>query len=491
MAIDNSSNVRSPELPPPVLSGGEEMVAAAPTKQRWWNKIIDVKEAKNQILFSLPMIVVNGSIYFINLVSVMFAGHLGKLELAASNLGNSWAMVSGFSFMVGLSGALETLCGQGFGAGMYRMLGIHLQTSCIISFFFSIVIAVIWWYSDMILILLRQDPEIAKEAGVFLKFLMPGLFAYGVLQNIVRFLQTQLIILPLVVCSVGSLVIHIGIAYALVHWTGLAFKGASLAASISIWIAVLMLGLYVFFSSRFNHIWDGFSLEPFRHIFTNLKLALPSAAMVCLEYWAFELLVLLAGLMKNSETTTSVVAMSVNTETIAYMISYGLSAAASTRVANELGAGNPDKAKHAMAVTLKLSIILALIVDLALFFGHNAWAGLFSDSAEIISKFASMTPLLLISFVFDFFQGILSGVARGCGWQRWAMCINFATFYAIGMPIAVVLAFKYKLQGQGLWVGLICGLACQASGLFLLTLLIRWKKVEGPTQSNREIEPQA
>lgn len=163
---------------------------------------------------------------------------------------------------------------------MYRMLGIHLQTSCIISFFFSIVIAVIWWYSDMILILLRQDPEIAKEAGVFLKFLMPGLFAYGVLQNIVRFLQTQLIILPLVVCSVGTLVIHIGIAYALVHWTGLAFKGASLAASISIWIAVLMLGLYVFLSSRFNHIWDGFSLEPFRHIFTNLKLALPSAAMV-------------------------------------------------------------------------------------------------------------------------------------------------------------------------------------------------------------------
>lgn len=78
-------------------------------------------------------------------------------------------------------------------------------------------------------------------------------------------------------------------------------------------------------------------------------------------------------------------------------------------MANELGAGNPHKAKHAMAVTLQLSIILALIVDLALFFGHNAWAGLFSDSAEIISKFASMTPLLLISFVFDFFQGILSG----------------------------------------------------------------------------------
>nr|XP_016511308.1 PREDICTED: protein DETOXIFICATION 18-like isoform X2 [Nicotiana tabacum] len=414
-----------------------------------------------------------------------------KLELAASNLANSWAMVTGFSFMVGLSGALETLCGQGYGAKMYRMLGVHLQTSCIISFFFSIVIAVIWWFSDIILILLHQDPDIAKEAGVFLRFLIPGLFAYSFLQNILRFLQAQSIIMPLALCSVGSLVIHIGIAYALVNWTGLAFKGAALAASISIWISLLTLGIYVLFSKRFSHIRpNGFSFEPFHHILTNLKLALPSAAMVCLEYWAFELLVLLAGLMPSSGTNTSVVAMCVNTQNIAYMISYGLSAAASTRVANELGAGNTDRAKNAM-VTLKLSILLAIVVDIALGFGHNAWAGLFSDSTEIIHKFASMTPLLLISFVFDFIQGILSGVTRGCGWQHLAMYINLATFYFIGMPIAGLLAFKFKLHAQGLWLGLISGLACQSLGMLLLTFLTKWGKVEVSPNNNGENEPPA
>ncbi|XP_010327132.2 protein DETOXIFICATION 18 [Solanum lycopersicum] len=461
---------------------------------KWWiiviNKLIDVEEAKNQILFSLPMIVVTSSFYFINLVSVMFAGHLGQLELAASNLANSWAVVTGLAFMIGLSGALETLCGQGYGAKMYRMLGIHLQTSCIISFLFSTVIAIIWWNSDTILILLHQDPDIAKKAGEFLKLLIPGLLAYGFLQNILRFFQAQSIVLPLVVCSVTCLVIHIGIAYGLVHWTSLGFNGAPLAASISIWISVLSLSVYVLFSERFSHVWrdGGFSFEPFHYVLVNLKLALPSAAMVCLEYWAFELLVLLAGLMPNSETTTSLIAMSVNTEAIAYTISYGLSAAASTRVANELGGGNIDKAKHAMVVTLKLSILLALIVDLVLFFGHNVWAGLFSDSTEIINKFATMTPLLLISFVFDFFQGVLSGVARGCGWQHLAMCINLATFYFIGMPIAALLAFKFNLHAQGLWMGLICGLACQGLGLLLLTLFIKWEKVVASTKSNGENE---
>lgn len=164
---------------------------------------------------------------------------------------------------------------------MFRMLGIHLQTSSIISFFFSIVVSFIWWYSDRILILLHQEPEIAREAGVFLKFLIPGLFAYAFLQNIVRFLQAQSIIVPLACFSVASLGVHAGIAYVLVHYTNLGFKGAPLAVSISFWIIFVTLSLYVLFSKRFSHIRpEGLSSEPLQHILSNLKLALPSAGMV-------------------------------------------------------------------------------------------------------------------------------------------------------------------------------------------------------------------
>ncbi|XP_037491643.1 protein DETOXIFICATION 19-like [Jatropha curcas] len=148
--------------------------------------------------------------------------------------------------------------------------------------------------------------------------------------------------------------------------------------------------------------------------------------------------------------------ISVNTETIAYMLTYGLSAAASTRVSNELGAGNPNRAKGAMAVTLKLSLSLALIVVLALAFGHNVWAALFSDSHAIIKEFASMASFLAVSIKFDSIQGVLSGVARGCGWQHLAAYGNLATFYFIGMPISCVLGFKLKLYVKGFmdWLNL-------------------------------------
>ncbi|KAJ4847418.1 Protein DETOXIFICATION 19 [Turnera subulata] len=482
-----STNTSLDEVPLlEVEGGGESDNKGGRRWWWWWKKVVDVEEAKDQILFSLPMILTNVCFYLITLASVMFAGHLGELELAGSTLANSWATVTGFAFMVGLSGALETLCGQGFGAKLYRILGIHLQASCIISFLFSIAISLIWFYTEPILLSLHQNPQISMAAALYMKYLIPGLFAYGFLQNILRFLQTQSVVMPLVFFSLVPLCIHVGIAYALVHCTTLGYKGAPLAASISLWISVLMLATYVICAKKFANTWNGFSLESFHYILINLNLALPSAAMVCLEYWAFELLVFLAGLMPNSEISTSLIAMCVNTEAIAYMLTYGLSAAASTRVSNELGAGNPERARNGMVVTLKLSVVLALIFVLALAFGHNIWAGFFSSSLIITQEFASMAPFLAISITVDAVQGVLSGVARGCGWQHLAVFANLGTFYFIGMPIACLAGFLFKLYVKGLWIGLICGLCCQACTLMLITLRRRWTPTDLSLSGGRE-----
>ncbi|XP_047953788.1 protein DETOXIFICATION 18-like [Salvia hispanica] len=441
-------------------------------------RMIDLGEAKKQVLFSLPLVLTNAAYYFIPLVSVMFAGHLGEHELTSANLANSWAAVTGLSLMVGLSGALETLCGQAFGAKKHRIMGVYLQTSCIISIICSLLVSGLWFYSDTILISLHQKPHIANSAGVYLKYLVPGLFAYGLLQNMLRFLQSQSVVMPLVVCSLVPLALHIGVAYALVNWSSLGYSGAPVAASISLWVSALMLASYVVRAKKFKNTWNGFTWESLRHIWPTLKLAVPSAGMVCLEYWAFEILVLLAGLMPNSEVSTSLIAMCVNTESIAYMIAYGMSAAVSTRVSNELGAGRPDRARQAMHVTLKLAAIPALAVVLALSLGHNLWASAFTSSPVIIDAFASMTPFLVVSILCDFVQGALSGVARGCGWQHFVVYINLGGFYCIGMLVAALLAFKTTLHAKGLWIGLICGVSSQTIGLILLSKFTKWKKIE-------------
>ncbi|CAA6668702.1 unnamed protein product [Spirodela intermedia] len=434
-----------------------------------WRMSEAVEEAKHQVVFSVPMILTNVAYYCIPLVSVMFAGHLGNLELAGSNLANSWATVTGFTLVIGLSGALETLCGQAYGAKLYRTMGIYLQASMITVIAVSCVLAVVWWFSESILIALRQEPAVAHAAAVYMRPLIPALFAYGLLQCLLRFLQTQSAVAPLVVCSVGSLALHVLITYVLVHPAGMGFVGAPLAAAVSLWISILMLASYVKYSKRFSETWQGFSTEAFEHVLPSMRLAIPSAVMVCLEYWAFELLVLLAGLMPHSELSTSLIAICVNTEAVSFNVTYGFSAAVSTRVANELGAGNVDKAKNAVRVTLKLSVILALTIVVFFVCLHD--------------------PLLSISILLDSAQGILSGVARGCGWQHLAAWTNLAAFYLIGMPIALLLGFTLKFYDKdnrhlhwtshaGTLDGLICGLFCQACTLLIITLRTNWSTID-------------
>ncbi|XP_028792994.1 protein DETOXIFICATION 18 [Neltuma alba] len=473
---DEETQSRRP-LIPEVTNGGEEGQehTRTDTVHGWGSKILDLKEAKDQIVFVLPMILTNVSYFLVTLIAVMFAGQLGVLQLAGATLGNSWSTVTGAAVMIGLSGALETLCGQGFGAEQYAMLGIYVQACCIISLIFSTIIAVIWLFTKSIFILLHQSADISSTAAVYMRFSIPGLFAYGLIQNFVRFLQTQSVVMPLVVISSIPLFVHIGILYALVNSLG--FKGAPIAVSITFWVAILLLALYVTKSRKFKDTWKGFSFQSFSYVLTVLKLALPSAGMVCLEYWVFEILVFLAGLLPDPEITTSLIAICVNTEALAYMISYSMSAAASTRVSNELGADNPDGAKHAMGVTLKLSIIPALCFVIALSFGHGLWVQLFNSSSVIRQEFASMTPLLVTSILLDTAQCVLSGVARGCGWQHLAVYVNLGTFYFIGLPISCILGFMTSLTVKGLWIGVICGLVCQVTAFIVLIKLGRWKKL--------------
>ncbi|VAI61974.1 unnamed protein product [Triticum turgidum subsp. durum] len=385
----------------------------------WLRRLIDTEEAWAQLQFAVPMVLTNMSYYGIPLVSVMFSGHLGDVHLAGATLGNSWATVTGYAFV--MSGALETLCGQAYGARLYRMLGLYLQSSLIMSAVVSMVIAVLWLFTEPLLLCLRQEPEVSRAAAVFIRYQIPGLFAFSFLQCLIRYLQTQSIVLPLVVCSVVPFMLHIALNHLLVNVLGFGLVGASAAISITLWFSCMMLLGYVMRSKEFSETWKGFSTDAFNYVMPTIKLATPSAIMVCLEYWAFELLVLIAGLLPNSTVSTSLIAMCSSTEAIAYMITYGFSAAVSTRVSNEIGAGNVDMAKNAVAVTLKLSIFLAFSFILLLGFGHGLWARLFSGSEVIVAEFAAITPLLMISIVLDSAQGVLSGwrgAADGSTWRR-------------------------------------------------------------------------
>ncbi|XP_027095890.1 protein DETOXIFICATION 16 [Coffea arabica] len=433
-----------------------------------------IEEVKRQLGLALPLIAVSILQYCLQIISIMFVGHLGELPLSSASMATSFASVTGFNVLLGMGSALETLCGQAYGAKQYRMLGIYTQRGMIVLLVLSIFLALIWFYTDHILIVLGQDQEISIEAGKFNRSMIPGLFAYALLQCINRFLQTQNIVFPMMMSSGITALFHVLLCWFLVFKTGFGNRGAALANGISYWVNVFLLTAYIKFSPACSSTWTGFSKEALLGIVSFIKLAIPSAIMICLEYWSFEMVVLLSGLLPNPKLETSVLSISLNTCWMVYMISVGLGAAISTRVSNELGAGNPQGARLALGVVVIVALTEGAIVGTTTILVRHIWGKLYSNEEEVVRYVAKMLPLLALSDFFDGFQCVLSGAARGCGWQNLCAFINLGAYYIVGIPSAVLLAFFFHIGGMGLWMGIICGLSVQVVALVTVNLCTDW-----------------
>ncbi|WRX19449.1 Multi antimicrobial extrusion protein - like 10 [Theobroma cacao] len=405
-----------------------------------------IEEVKKQLRLAGPLICESLLLYCLQLISVMFVGHLGALALSSASLATSFASVLGFNLLIGMSTALETLCGQSYGAKQYRMLGIHTQRAMFVLSLISIPLAIVLANTGSILAAIGQDPEISQAAGVYARFMIPSLFAYAILQCLLRFLRTQNNVFPMVLSSGITTLIHIFVCWILVFKFGLGNKGAALAGSISYWINVLALAFYIKLSPSCAETWTSFSRESMHEIFAFLRLAVPSAVMhlpglSSLENWSFQLLVFLSGLLPNPELETSVITICINTTAVIWMIPFGLSSAASIRVSNELGAEDPKAAHLAVRVVLFLAISQGILVGLALILMRNIW-----------------------------------GIARGCGWQKIGAYINLGSYYLVGTPLSIVLAFVFRIGGKGLWLGITGALITQMLSLLIITARTNWEQ---------------
>ncbi|KAM0054418.1 putative multi antimicrobial extrusion protein [Helianthus debilis subsp. tardiflorus] len=200
-----------------------------------------------------------------------------------------------------MGSAVETLCGQAFGARKYNMLGVYLQRSAIVLLVTAIPITIIYVFCKPILISLGQSPSMASAASLFVYGLIPQVFAYAINFPIQKFLQAQSIVAPSAFISAGTLVVHLMLCWIMVYKLGLGLLGASLTLSLSWWIIIVGQFVYILMSHRCKATWTGFNSMAFGGLWEFVKLSSGSAVMLCLETWYFQILVLIAGLLENPE----------------------------------------------------------------------------------------------------------------------------------------------------------------------------------------------
>ncbi|GMY36900.1 protein DETOXIFICATION 40-like isoform X1 [Fagus crenata] len=414
-----------------------------------------------------------------NLMSLstrVFAGHLGNLELAAASLGNSGIQLLAYGLMLGMGSAVETLCGQAYGANRYDMLGIYLQRSTVVLTLTGIPMTVVYLLSKPLLLLLGESTAVASSAAIFVYGLIPQIFAYAVNFPIQKFLQSQSIVAPSAYISAATLVVHILLSWLAVYKLGLGLIGSSLVLSFSWWIIVVAQFVYILKSSKCKQTWNGLSLQAFSGLWEFLKLSSASAVMLCLETWYFQILVLVAGLLKNPELALDSLAVCMAITGLLFMVSVGFNAAASVRVSNELGAGNPKSAAFTVIIVNLVSFIIAVIEAVVVLSLRNVISYAFTSGETVANAVSDLCPFLAVTLILNGVQPVLSGVAVGCGWQAFVAYVNVGCYYVVGIPLGCLLGFKFDLGAKGIWSGMIGGTVMQTLILLWVTFRTDWNK---------------
>ncbi|KAM2647492.1 hypothetical protein TB1_000732 [Malus domestica] len=423
--------------------------------------------------------------YGVNSFTNIFVGHIGNVELSAVAISLSVISNFSFGFLLGMASALETLCGQAFGAGQVDMLGVYMQRSWIILFAACIAILPLYIYSAPVLKLLGQEDDIADLAGKFSIQTIPQMFSLAINFPTQKFLQAQSKVGVLAWIGFISLIAHIGILFLFIKVFGWGTGGAAAAYDISAWGMALAQVVYIV--GWCTDGWKGLSWLAFKELWSFAKLSIASAVMLCLEIWYFMTIIVLTGHLDDPVIAVGSLSICMNVNGWEGMLFIGINAAISVRVSNELGSAHPRAAKYSVIITILESLLIGMIFALVILAAKDHFAIIFTESKEMQQAVSRLAFLLSVTMLLNSVQPVISGVAVGGGWQALVAYINLFCYYIVGLPLGFLLGYRTSLRVEGIWIGMIFGTLLQTLILLYIVYNTNWnKEVEQASERMRQ-----
>ncbi|KAJ8536804.1 hypothetical protein K7X08_035205 [Anisodus acutangulus] len=228
--------------------------------------------------------------YGLYAITVAFCGHLGAVELSAVSVAQTVIGTLSFGFMLGMGSALETLCGQAFGAGQIHMLG------------GTFLLLPIYIFATPVLKLLGQEHEIAVLAGKFALLSIPELYSLEITSKVD------------VLACIGflALLLHALLLWLFIYVFKMGTNGAALAFNITGWADAIVQFVYVVVWCKDG--WTGWSLLALNEIWAFVRLSVASAVMLCLEMWYMMSIIILIGQLKDAVTAVGSLSICMNVD---------------------------------------------------------------------------------------------------------------------------------------------------------------------------------
>ncbi|KAJ2731817.1 hypothetical protein IW152_004260 [Coemansia sp. BCRC 34962] len=394
-----------------------------------------------------------------SVIELRALGHIGSRPLAGRSLALLVVNLTGYPFMYGLGGALESLCSQAFtGAQGSKRIGVYVQHAIWIFLAANIPVAILWLHPHVVFqMLAKPDDSVLHYARTYLIFECVYFPCIVVQTCLKRFLLAQGLMRPTVLFESAGLCAMCASLWLLV-WnpeTSLGFVGVPLASTIA-YVAVLLATVLYIALAPCRSEWGPFISAGFRdnarHI---INLGVPCSVSGVASY-GFADLATIAVSALGAESLAMQAVLNSSKSAFSRVGSY-LGMVVSSRVGNLLGAQQPQQAFVSAKVCVAMMLAVSSFIAALMLVCRHALAAFITNDDMLVSQLLPLVPLLVIVVVFDVVSNVLTGVLRGQGRQGIAAVVRVVSLYLFAVPLAYVLCFWLDLELYGLWVGLAAG----------------------------------
>ena len=422
-----------------------------------------------------PLVLTNLAQMGLTTVDVILFGRISPDALAAGALATNLYFALAF-IGIGLTSATAPLMAEAIGGkrGVIRDVRRTVRQGLWSTLLVSVPVWIALWHGEAILLGIGQQPDLAAEAGPYLRTLQWGLLpflGYSVLRFFCASLQRPGWALAV---GIGAIPVNLGLAWWLIFGgigvPPLGLVGAGIATSVTSFAMFGALALVLASHRRFRrwHVFGRWWRPDWPRLGRLWVLGVPIAATLAFEVGVFNAAALVMGTFGAVPLAAHAVALQI--AALTFMVPLGIAQAATVRVGLAYGAGDRAAMTRAgraafllgigfMASTATLFVAIPQTL-IGLFLDHEAPAN--EAVARLAVTFLFFAALFQLA---DGIQAVAAGLLRGIQDTRVPMLLAGFGYWGVGAILGIGLAWPGGLAGQGVWAGLATGLAVVAAAL--------------------------
>lgn len=434
-------------------------------------------------ILGLPLIGGQVGQMLVGVTDTLMLGRYSVEALAAATISHSlfftlFLFGSGFA-MACLPMAASAL-GQDDEVQVRRVARMGLWLSVLTGF---AILPVFYWSED-ILLAIGQLPDVAANGHAYLTIagwgMIPALVMMTFRSHLTALERARIVLIAILAGAALNVVVNWLLIFGNLGFPELGLRGAAISSvGVQVMSALIMAGYATFGPgmARFD-LWRNLHRPDWPIFGDILRLGLPIGVTVVSESSLFAASAIMMGWIGTVALGAHGIAVSV--AGLTFMVHLGLSQAGTVRVGRAWGGGDRIGLRRAALAATILSAV-AVALSLVLYLGAGPWiVGLFLDwddpqAGEILVLGVSLLAVAALFQLVDAGQVMALGFLRGVQDTQRPMVYAFIAYWAIGIPSSYAFGFVIGWGPQGVWLGLVVGLAAA-----MIALTLRFLRLTAP-----------